>query len=100
MAYYKAYIDRPQYGGLTQYKIETPTATYTFTDRARYNSMIEYLENGLKVIRKDQRNTYFNNGARLIDTTLKEGAEKTYTLILDGKHYTAPKYIKKYLALI
>lgn len=100
MAYFNAYIDRPLYGGDTLYRIETATESYCFTSRAEYNKMVAYLESGLMVIKAEGRTTTFNDGARLIDTTLKEGAEKTYTLLKDGKRYTAPKYIKKYLALI
>ena len=64
-------------------------------DADNYN---DYLQNGLKVIRKDNRIFYFNNGDRLIDVSLPAEVKKRYVLHRhDGRKATNEKLLKKYI---
>ena len=66
-------------------------------DADNYN---DYLQNGLKVIRKDNRTYWFNNGGRLIDVSMRGAEQPEYVLRKGNRLMTNERLLKKYIAKI
>ena len=77
----------------------SPRLTKIFMAERDYLNYVDYMENGLKVVRKEFRATYFNDGAILTDVSLKGESPKRYVLHKDNKTFKDPKYTKKYVEL-
>ena len=93
-------INNANKGGNTMYEVKT-TSIIRFTSKVDADNYKDFLSNGLRVIRVSSRTTYFNNGDRLIDTSMKSDAHKKYTLItLHGRTITCEKLQKKHIALL
>ena len=69
-----------------------------FSRQADADNYKDYLKNGLKVIRKDNRTFYFNNGDRLINVSMQGETKQRYVLHRhDGRKATNEKLLKKYI---
>ena len=66
-------------------------------DADNYN---DYLQNGLKVIRADNRTYYFNNGDRLIDVSMHGEQKKRYVLHSGHRTITSEKLQRKHIQAI
>lgn len=81
------------------YTIQAGKSTITFFNKSDYLHFKDFLENGLKAIRKESRTTYFNDGSRLIDVSMSAETKKRYVLRdRHNKTLTAERYIKKYVS--
>ena len=59
---------------------------------------VDYVTNGLKVIKTDESMMYFNDGSRLVDVSLKGESPKRYILHKKGNRTIEDmRQIKKYL---
>lgn len=67
------------------------------TDADNYN---DYLENGLKVIRTDNRTYHFNNGDRLIDVSMRGEQKKRYVLHSGDRTITSERLQRKHIQAI
>lgn len=67
------------------------------TDADNYN---DYLENGLKVIRTDNRTYHFNNGDRLIDVSMQGEQKKRYVLHSGDRTITSERLQRKHIQAI
>lgn len=83
------------------YIIQSEKSKITFFNKSDYLHFKDFLENGLKVIRKDGRTIYFNDGSKLIDVSIPTENEKRY-ILCDRRHktMTAERYIKKYISVM
>lgn len=70
-----------------------------FVNQVDANNYIDYLKNGLKVIRIDNRTYYFNNGDHLIDVTMN-GTFKKYVLRSGNKTVISEKLQRKHIQVI
>ena len=66
-------------------------------DADNYN---DYLQNGLKVIKTNNRTYYFNNGDRLIDVSMQDEQKKRYVLRSGHRTITSEKLQKKHIQAI
>lgn len=64
------------------------------------DNYIDYLKNGLKVVRIDNRTYYFNNGDRLIDVTMNGAFEKKYILHSGNRTIKSEKLQHKHIQVI
>lgn len=82
------------------YEVKDKNKTIYFIKKVDADNYIDFLKNGLKVIRKSNTTFYFNNGDRLIDVSLKH--DKTYFVLItsSGKHISSVKLQKKHIAAI
>ena len=82
--------------------IEYKGITYIFFNQERERNFIDFIENGLKLIKKENKIYTFNNGCRLVDISINDGQPARYILHdeIGSKTYEAERYLKKYIALI
>ena len=82
-------------------EIKEGNKTIWFADQKDADGYTDYLQNGLKVIRKDGRTFYFNNGDTLIDISLPAEENKRYILhYRNGKKATCEKLQKRHIQAI
>lgn len=81
------------------YEVVNKNRRIFFSNRADADNYTDFMNNGLKVIRKQGRTHYFNNGDRLIDVSYND--KKAYVLVTHtGRRITSVSYQKKHLAVI
>ena len=79
-------------------EVKDGNKTIYFTRQADADNYKDYLKNGLKVIRKDDRTYHFNNGDRLINVSMQGETKQRYVLHRsNGKQATSEKLLKKYI---
>lgn len=81
-------------------KVKDKNKTIYFANKKDTDNYNDYLQNGLKVIRKDGRTYHFNNGSRLIDVSMQGETKKRYVLHHFNKTITREKLQKKYIQAI
>ena len=74
--------------------------TKYFANQADADNYNDYLKNGLKVIRTDNRTYYFNNGDRLMDVSMQGEQKKRYVLHSGHRTITSEKLQRKYIQAI
>lgn len=81
------------------YEVVNKNRRIFFSNRTDADNYKDFMNNGLKVIRKQGRTHYFNNGDRLIDVSYND--KKAYVLVTHtGRRITSVRYQKKHLAVI
>ena len=81
------------------YEVVNKNRRIFFSNRTDADNYKDFMNNGLKVIRKQGRTHYFNNGDRLIDVSYND--KKAYILVTHtGRRITSVRYQKKHLAVI
>ena len=81
------------------YEVKDKNKIIYFTNKTGADNYNDYLENGLKVIRTQGKNYYFNNGDRLFDVSISY--EKNYVLkTRTGRTVTNKKLQRKHLEVI
>lgn len=81
------------------YEVVDKNRRIFFANRVDADNYMDFMNNGLKVIRKQGRTHYFNNGDRLIDVGYND--KKAYILVTrTGRRITSLNYQKKHLAVI
>jgi hypothetical protein len=84
-----------------QFKVTTSKTTIVFAHKEDYINYLDYINNGLRVVRKLNNTYYFNNGSRLIDAPARNLIPTTRVLITrTNERYTNEKYLRKYLQAI
>jgi hypothetical protein len=81
-------------------KIKDRNRIISFVHQIDADNYKDYLENGLKVIRKDSKTYYFNNGDRLINVSLQSEEKQRYVLLTKNRTITSEKLQKKYIQAI
>lgn len=82
-------------------KIKDGNKTIYFTRQEDAKNYNNYLKNGLKVIRKDNKTFYFNNGDRLINVSMQGEIKQRYVLLYhNGRTTTSEKLQKKHIQAI
>lgn len=81
-------------------KIKDGNKIISFAHQIDADNYKEYLENGLKIIRKDSRTYHFNNGDRLINVSLQGEEKQRYVLHTRNKTITSEKLQKKHIQAI
>lgn len=71
-----------------------------FTKKIDADNYNDYLRNGLKVIRKDSRTYWFNNGGRLIDVSMRGAEKPEYVLRKGNRLMTNERLLRKYIKVI
>lgn len=74
--------------------------TICFTYQEDADNYNDYLKNGLKVIRKDNRTYHFNNGDRLINVSMQGEKIQRYVLLQGNRTIRSPKLQKKHIQAI
>ena len=82
------------------FEVKDKNKTIYFSRKADADNYNDYLQNGLKVIRTDNRKYYFNNGDRLIDVSMQGEQKKRYVLHSSNKTITSEKLQRKYIQAI
>ena len=77
-----------------------PRLTRIFVSDRDYYNYLDYMENGLKIVRQENRATYFNDGSLLTDVSLQGETPKRYVLHRNNKTFKDRKYMKKYIELV
>ena len=80
--------------------IKDKNKTIYFTRQSDADNYNDYLQNGLKVIRTDNRTYYFNNGDRLIDVSMHGEQKKRYVLHSGNGTITSEKLQRKHIQTI
>ena len=81
------------------YEVVDKNRRIFFTNKTDADNYKDFMNNGLKVIRKQGRTHYFNNGDRLIDVSYND--KKAYVLVTHtGRRITRVRYQKKHIAVI
>lgn len=81
------------------YEVVDKNRRIFFTNKTDADNYTDFINNGLKVIRKQGRTNYFNNGDRLIDVSYND--KKAYVLVTHtGRRITSVRYQKKHIAVI
>lgn len=81
-------------------KVKDRNRIIYFVDQKEADNYNDYLKNGLKVVRIDNRTYYFNNGDRLIDVTMKGTFEKKYILHSRNRTIKSEKLQHKHIQAI
>lgn len=81
-------------------EIKDKNRTIYFAHQIDADNYKDYLENGLKVTRKDGRTYHFNNGDRLINVSLQGEEKQRYVLHTRNKTITSEKLQKKHIQAI
>jgi hypothetical protein len=77
-----------------------PRLTRIFVSDRDYYNYLDYMENGLKIVRQENRATYFNDGSLLTDISLKDETPKRYVLHKNNRTFKDMKYMKQYVELV
>ena len=81
------------------YEVVDKNRRILFINKIDADNYVDYMHYGLKVIRRQNRTYYFNNGDRLIDTSYLD--KKSYVLeTRTGKRITSEKLQKRHIAAI
>ena len=81
-------------------EVKDRNKTIYFTHQSDADNYNDYLENGLKVIRTNNRTYYFNNGDRLIDVSIQGEQKKRYVLRSGHRTITSEKLQRKHIRAI
>lgn len=81
-------------------EVKDRNKTIYFTHQPDADNYNDYLENGLKVIRTNNRTYYFNNGDRLIDVSIQGEQKKRYVLHSGHRTITSEKLQRKHIRAI
>ena len=81
-------------------EVKDGNKTIYFAHQADADNYNDYLQNGLKVIRTDNRTYYFNNGDRLIDVSMQGEQKKRYVLHSSNRTITSEKLQGKHIQAI
>ena len=81
-------------------EVKDRNKTIYFTHQSDADNYNDYLENGLKVIRTNNRTYYFNNGDRLIDVSIQGEQKKRYVLHSGHRTITSEKLQRKHIRAI
>lgn len=82
------------------YKVTHGNKTVYFCKKEDAENYKDFLENGLKIVRKSCGGWLFNDGAVLFDVTMIGDTDKKYSLKKGNKTYNALKYQKKYIQVL
>lgn len=81
-------------------KVKDGKKTIYFSKKKETDNYNDYLKNGLKVVRKDNRTYYFNYGDYLIDVTMNDMLEKKYILHSGNRTIISEKLQQKHIRAI
>ena len=81
-------------------EIKDGNKTIYFVHQKEADNYNDYLKNGLKVVRIDNRTYYFNNGDRLIDVTMNGAFEKKYISHSGDRTIKSEKFQCKHIQTI
>ena len=81
-------------------EVKNGNRTTYFARQADADNYNDYLQNGLKVIRTNNRTYYFNNGDRLIDVSMQDEQKKRYVLHSGHRTITSEKLQRKHIQAI
>ena len=82
------------------FEVKDGRKTIYFTRQEDADNYNDYLQNGLKVIRADNRSYYFNNGDRLIDVSMQGEQKKRYVLHSGHRTITSERLQREYIKAI
>lgn len=82
------------------YPVKDKNKTIYFSNKVDADNYIDYLQAGLKVIKKSGKTYHFNNGARLINVSLPTDTINTYVLKIANKTICNAKLQSKYIKAI
>lgn len=81
-------------------KVKDKNKTIYFANKKDADNYNDYLQNGLKVTRKDGRTYHYNDGSKLIDISMQGETRKRYVLHHSNKRIASEKLQKKYIQAI
>lgn len=87
-------------GGKNMIVIKDGNKTICFSWESDADNYNDYLQNGLKVIRRDNRTYHFNNGDRLIDVSMPGEQKKRYVLHSGNRTITSERLQRKHIQAI
>ena len=82
------------------FEVKDGNKTKYFAHQADADNYKDYLKNGLKVIRTDNRTYYFNNGDRLMDVSMQGEQKKRYVLHSGHRTITSEKLQRTHIQSI
>lgn len=82
------------------FRVDTKNGYKLFAHEEDANNYKDFLENGLKIVRKSCGGWLFNDGSILFDVTMKGSVNKKYSLKKDNKTITSEKLQKKYIVVL
>lgn len=86
---------------MQEFTVKTKNSIITFMHESDYNMYMDFVNNGLKVIRKKDNSYYFNDGSRFLDMPAQNGLNAVRVLTdRHNKQFRNERYFKKYLQAI
>ena len=82
---------------MPEYTVKTKKSIIIFMHESDYNMYMDFINNGLKVVRKKDGSYFFNDGSRFLDNKLH-----AVRVLTDRKNqqFRNERYFKKYLQAI
>ena len=83
------------------FTVQTKNSTITFYNETNYKNYLDYLQNGLKIIRKSGYSYHFNDGSRFLNMPSQNGLNQVRILRdRNNKQFKNERYFRKHLQLI
>lgn len=83
------------------FEIKHNNTIHYFCKKVDADMFCDYLNNGLKVIKKDEKSYLFNDGSRLTDVSLPNETPARYVLTTRNRRTIfSHRYMKKYLTIL
>ena len=83
------------------FTITTKKSIMTFMHESDYNTYMDFINNGLKVVRKAYNTYHFNDGSRFLDMPARNGLNAVRVLMdRHNRQFKNEKYFKKHLKAI
>lgn len=82
------------------FRVETKTGYKIFAHEEDATNYIDFLENGLRIVRKSCGGWLFNDGSILLDVSIKGTPNKIYRLKQENRLIKSERLLKKYIAVL
>ena len=82
------------------FRVNTKNGYKLFAHEEDANNYKDFLENGLKVVRRSCGGWLFNDGSILFDVTMKGSVNKKYALKIGNKTITSERLQRKYIVVL
>ena len=86
---------------MSTFTVKTKKTIIIFMNESDYNIYMDFVNNGLKVIRKKDNSYFFNDGSRFLDMPARNGLNAVRVLTdRKNQQFKNERYFKKYLQAI
>ena len=82
------------------FRVDTQNGYKLFVKEEDANNYKDFLENGLKIVRKCCGGWLFNDGSILFDISIPGTKKKTYSLKQGNKNIKSEKLLRRYIEVL